>query len=119
MRRRVGQMEIAPALPAVVEILERPAALVLHEAAFLAAAALEAGDEMGAEFRLENMRQATRIGAGADGPKASPGGGEQLRSRQHPIGLVQGGDVDDPQHRVEDDPGSVGAEGARHLAAVP
>ena len=49
-------MEIAPALPAVVEILDRPAALVLHEAAVLTAGALEAGDEMGAEFRLENMR---------------------------------------------------------------
>jgi hypothetical protein len=50
-------MKIAPALPAVVEILDRPSALVLHEAAVLTAATLEAGDEMGAEFRLENMRQ--------------------------------------------------------------
>ena len=98
----VGQMEIAPALPAVVEILDRPAALVLHEAALLAAAALEAGDEMGAEFRLENMRQ--------DEDRRRRGRPEGLarrrraaQMRQHPIGLVQGGDVDDPQHRVEDD----------------
>ncbi len=31
--------------------------MILHEAAVLAAAVLEAVDEMGAEFRLENMRQ--------------------------------------------------------------
>jgi hypothetical protein len=39
--------------------------------------------------------------------------------RQRAIGLDQGGDVDDAEHRVEDDPGSVGAEGARRLVAVP
>jgi hypothetical protein len=39
--------------------------------------------------------------------------------RKHALAIVQGGDVDDAQHRVEDDPGSVGAESARHLVAVP
>ena len=54
---RVGQMEIASTFPAVVEILDRPPAYILHEAAVLAAALFEASDEMGAECRLENMRQ--------------------------------------------------------------
>ena len=53
------------------------------------------------------------------GAEAGLGRGDRLKSRQHPIGLVQRGDVDDAQHRVEDDQGSVGAESARHFAAVP
>ena len=73
---------------------------------------------MGAEFRLENMRQ-------GEDRRRRAGGGSWVRPRrstqiaEHPIGLVQGRDVDDAQHRVEDDQGSVGAESARHLAAVP
>src|ERR1700710_402348 len=46
----IGQVEIAAAFPAVVEILDGPAANVLHEAAVLAAGVVEAVDEMGAEF---------------------------------------------------------------------
>ena len=55
--------------------------------------------------------------AQARGPHSAPTGDSQ--TRQHPIGLVQRSDVDDAQHRVEDDAGSVGAEGARHLVAAP
>ena len=54
---RVGQMEIAPALPGAVEILDRASTFILHEPALLAPAALETGDEMGAELRLEDTRQ--------------------------------------------------------------
>ena len=53
----VGQMEIAAAFPAVVEIFDGPPAHVLHEAAVLASSLLEAVDEVDAEFRLENMPQ--------------------------------------------------------------
>ena len=52
---RIGQGKIAPALPAIVETLDRPSLRILHEAAFLAAAALEAVDEMAAKLRLENV----------------------------------------------------------------
>ena len=55
-----------------------------------------------------------RRGRRRPGPAAPPD-----RAAQHPIALVQRRDVDDPQHRVEDDPGSVGAEGAREALAVP
>ena len=73
---------------------------------------------MGAEFRLENMRQ-------SENRRRRAGDGSWVRLRrstqiaEHPIGLIQSGDIDDAQHRVEDDPGSVGAESARHLAALP
>jgi hypothetical protein len=115
--RTVGQMEIAAALPRPVEVLDRPTALILHEAGVLAPVALELRDEMGAEFRLENLRQRKnwrRRGGGSWlGPRQS------RQDLERPIDLVQGSDVDDAQHRVEDDPGSVGAEGARHFVAVP
>ena len=52
---RIGQQKIAPALPAVVELLDRPSPHILHEAAFLAAAALEAVDEMAAKLGFENV----------------------------------------------------------------
>jgi hypothetical protein len=91
--------------------------LILHEAGVLPAVLLETGDEMGAELGLENMRQREngrrRVGGGCVLNQRSP------QNAERPIGLVQGSDVDDPQHRVEDDPGPVGAESARHSVAVP
>jgi hypothetical protein len=50
-------VEIAPALPPIVEILDRSPVLILHEAALLAPGAFEGVGEMGAEFRLENIWQ--------------------------------------------------------------
>src|SRR6202044_1107241 len=52
---RIGQRKIAPALPAVVEMLDRPSLHILHEPAFLAAVALETVNEMAAKLGLENV----------------------------------------------------------------
>src|SRR6516225_485586 len=56
-KARVGQVEIAPAFPLLVEILDRPSAGVLHEAGLPPAAALEAIHEMPAHFWFENIRK--------------------------------------------------------------
>jgi hypothetical protein len=79
-------------------------------------AALEACDEMGAKLRLEEVgKRENRRGAAG----AQRRGRRRIETRKHALPLVQGGDVDDAVHRIEDDPGPVGAEGARHIAAVP
>ncbi len=72
---------------------------------------------MGAELRLENMRQDEDRGRrGRLGGFAWRRRIAQMRERS--IGLVQGRDVDDPQHRVEDDQTPVRAEAARRLIAI-
>ena len=115
---RIGQGEIAPALPAVVETLDRPSVRILHEAAFPAAAALEAVDEMAAKLRLENVgkREDWRRRPIADGlaPRRRP-----IQPSEHPLVLIQRSNIDDPEHPIEDDPGSGDPKGLGEALAVP
>ena len=60
-----------------------------------------------------------RIGAGGQSPKAWLARRRPIEPPHHPIALVQRRDVDDPQHRIEDDPGSGDSEGAGEALAVP